>query len=58
MKHKDNSSKPKVSELVLEFISGKTNTIAAKRLTKSIGSLQSLWLLAIMTEIVKKCSNE
>lgn len=58
MKHKDNSSKPKVSELVLEFISGKTNTIAAKRLTKSIGSLQSLWLLAKMTEIVKKCSNE
>ncbi len=48
--------KTKCGEPILDFISGKTNTSAAKRLTKSISSLQSLWQLAKMTGIVKKCS--
>ncbi len=58
MKHKKNNSKTKGGEPILEFISGKTNTLAAKRVTKSIGSLKSLWQLARMTGIVKKCSGD
>jgi hypothetical protein len=58
MKQKSNSKKTKSGEPVLDFISGKTNTSAAKKLTKSIGSLQSLWQLAKMTGIVMKCSEE
>lgn len=53
MKQKNNSSKAKASEPILDFISGKTQTSAAKRLTRSIASLQSLWQLAKMTRIVK-----
>lgn len=54
MEQKDNSNKSKIGEPVLEFISGNTNTAATKRLTKSIGCLQSLWLLAKMAGIVRK----
>ena len=54
MKQKNNSSKAKASEPILDFISGKTQTSAAKRLTKNIISLQSLWQLAKMTAIVRK----
>lgn len=58
MKQKSNTKKTKAEEPILDFISGKTNTSAAKRLTKSIGSLQSLWVLAKMTGVVKKYSEE
>ena len=58
MKQKNNSNKAKTSEPILGFISGKTNTFAAKRLTKSISSIQSLWQLAKMTEVVRKCSGD
>lgn len=58
MKHKKNNSKTESGEPILEFISGKTNTLAAKRVTKSIGSLKSLWQLTRMTGIVKKCSGD
>lgn len=54
MKQRHNSNKVKASEPVLDFISGKTHTSAAKRLTKNIISLQSLWQLAKMTAIVRK----
>lgn len=57
MKQKNNSNKSKGSEPVLDFISGKTNTPAAKRLTKAIGSVQCLWHLAKMTGIVKNENN-
>ena len=56
MKQKNNSSKAKVSEPILDFITGRTQTLAAKRLTRSIVSLQSLWHLAKMTRIVKESS--
>jgi hypothetical protein len=52
------NNKSKSGEPILDFISGKTNTSAAKRLTKSIGSLQSLWQLAKMTGVVRKCSED
>ena len=58
MKQKSNSKKTKAGEPVLDFISGKTNTSAAKKLTKSIGSLQSLWQLAKMTRIVRESSKD
>lgn len=58
MKHKDNSNKVKVGEPILDFISGKMDTTAAKRVTKNIGCLQSLWQLAKMTGIVKKYSED
>lgn len=38
---------------VLDFISGKADTIAAKRLTKNIRSIHSLWLLAKMSNAVR-----
>ena len=38
----------------MEFVSGKTNTPSAKRLTKGISSASSLWLLAKMARSVKK----
>lgn len=57
MKQKNNSNKSKGSEPVLDFISGKTNTPAAKRLTKALGSVQCLWHLAKMTGIVKNVVN-
>ncbi len=38
---------------VLDFVSGKTETIAAKRLTKNIRSVHSLWLLAKMSNSVR-----
>lgn len=43
---------------VLEFISGKTETAAAKRVTKGINSLQSLWLLAKMTGNVRNAEKK
>lgn len=58
MKQKDNNNKSKVGEPVLDFISSKMNTLAAKRLTKNISCLQSLWILAKMTGVVKKFSEE
>ena len=58
MKQKNNSNKAKTSEPILDIISGKTNTFAAKRLTKSICSIQSLWQLAKMTRIVRESSKE
>ena len=58
MKQKNNSNKAKTCEPILDFISGKTNTFAAKRLTKSICSIQSLWQLAKMTRVVRKCSED
>lgn len=54
----NNSNKAKTCEPILDFISGKTNTFAAKRLTKSICSIQSLWQLAKMTGVVRKCSED
>ena len=58
MKQKNNSSKVNASEPILDFISGKTQTSAAKRLTKSIVSLQSLWQLAKMTRIVRESNKD
>lgn len=46
-------NKKKRSEPVLDFISGNANTASAKRLTKNINSLRSLWLLAKMSKDVK-----
>ena len=56
MKQKNN--KTESEEPILDFISGKINTSAAKRLTRSIGSLQCLWKLAKMTGVVRKCSGD
>ena len=58
MKQENNSNKAKTSEPILDFISGMTNTFAAKRLTKSICSIQSLWQLAKMTRIVRESSKD
>ena len=58
MKQKNNSNKAKTSEPILDFISSKTNTFAAKRLTKSICSIQSLWQLAKMTRIVRESNKD
>lgn len=58
MKQKNNSNKAKASEPILDFISSKTNTFAAKRLTKSICSIQSLWQLAKMTRIIRESSKD
>lgn len=58
MKQKNNSSKAKTSEPILDFILGKTQTSAAKRLTRSIVSLQGLWQLAKMTRIVRESSKD
>lgn len=37
---------------VLDFITGKTETAAAKRLTRNIRSVRSLWMLAKMKKAV------
>ena len=58
MKQKNNSNKAKTTEPILDFISGKTQTSTAKRLTRRIVSLQSLWQLAKMTGIVKESSKD
>lgn len=58
MKQKNNSNKAKANEPILDFISGKTQTMAAKRLTKSIVSIQSLWQLAKMTRIVRESGKD
>ena len=58
MKQKNNINKAKTCEPILAFMSGKTNTIETKRLTKSICSIQSLWQLAKMTGVVRKCSED
>ena len=54
MKHNNNKDKPKLGEPVLDFISGNTDTPAAKQLTKHINNLSSLWLLAKMANCIKK----
>ena len=53
MKQKNNSSKAKDCEPILDFISGKMQISATQRLTKSVASLQNLWQLAKMAGIVK-----
>lgn len=58
MKQRHNSNKEKASEPILDFISGKTQTPAVKRLTRSIVSLPSLWQLAKMTRIVRESSKD
>ena len=58
MKQKNISNKVKASEPILDFITGKKQTLAAKRLTKSIVSLQSLWQLAKMTRIIRESSKD
>ena len=58
MKQKNNSNKAKASEPILDFISGKTQTLTAKRLTRSVVSLQSLWQLAKMTRIARESSKD
>ncbi len=58
MKHKENTNNASAGAPVLDFISGKTNTVAARRLTRNIGSVQTLWQLAKMAGIVKKCDKE
>lgn len=55
---KQKNKKTQSGDPILDFISGKTETSAAKRLTKSIGSLQSLWQLAKMTGVVRKCRGD
>lgn len=54
MKQKDNGNKAIIGEPVLDFISGRTDTVASRRLTRRICNVQSLWQLAKMTETVKK----
>ena len=58
MKHINNSNNAKVGEPILDFISGKTQTTAAKRLTRNIVGLQSLWQLAKMTGIVRESGKD
>ena len=58
MNQNNNSSNAKDSEPVLDFISGKTQTSASKRITRSIVSLQSLWQLAKMSRIVRESSKD
>lgn len=53
MNQKDNINSLRTGEPVIDFISGKTDTLAAKRLTKRICRLQSLWILAKMANAVK-----
>lgn len=54
MSNNKNDKGNKSNEPVLDFISGNTNTDAAKRLTKNIRSVQGLWLLAKMSGNLKK----
>ena len=54
MKHNDDNAPANGSEPILDFISGRTNTPSAMRLTKEIRSLHSLWILAKMSRSVKK----
>ena len=54
MKQNNNSSKANSNEPILDFISGKTQTSATKRLTRSIVSLHSLWQLVKISRIVNK----
>lgn len=42
---------------VLDFIMGKTDTAAAKRLTRNIRSVRSLWILARMKGAVDETGN-
>ena len=58
MKQKNNNNKAKNCEPIHDLISGKTNTFAAKRLTKSISSIQGLWQLAKMAAVVRKCNGD
>lgn len=57
MKNINFNDKQKVYEPILDFISGRMNTQSAKRVTRKIPSLQSLWLLAKMAGNIKKASN-
>lgn len=50
-------NKQEFSGPVLGFISGEINTLAARRLTKGINSIRSLWLLAKMAENVRNQRN-
>ncbi|MBR2380530.1 MAG: hypothetical protein IKA86_06025 [Paraprevotella sp.] len=54
MKQIDNINKAKVKNPMLDFLSGNVNTSAAKRLTRSVCSMLSLWQLAKMSRIVNK----
>lgn len=58
MNQKNNFDKYEVDRAVMDFISGNTNTAAAKGLTNSICNMQSLWLLAKMASNVRKCNND
>lgn len=52
-----NVYKQESNEAVLDFISGKVDTLAARRLTKGINNIHSLWLLAKMTGNVRYSRN-
>ncbi|MBR5132638.1 MAG: hypothetical protein IKV29_00870 [Alistipes sp.] len=51
---KKQNTKMNTTDAVLEFISGKTDTESAKRLTRGVNSVNALWLLAKMARTVKK----
>ena len=54
MENEKTNLKQRSDEPVLDFISGNTDTLAAKRLTKNIRSLRSLWLLSKMSGCNRK----
>lgn len=58
MNQKNNFDKYEADRAIMDFISGNTNTPAAKGLTNSICNIQSLWLLAKMASNVRKCNND
>lgn len=58
MELKNKRTRRVVGELVMKFISGETNTQAARRLTKGICSVEALWLLAKMSKTVKMDRSE
>lgn len=58
MKQKNISNNVKANEPILDFITGKKQTSAAKRLTRNIVRLQSLWQLAKMSRIIRESSKD
>ncbi|MBE6303612.1 MAG: hypothetical protein E7089_06720 [Bacteroidales bacterium] len=58
IKQKRITNKHRKEEPVLDFISSRVNTLGARRLTKGIKNLYSLWLLAKMSNNIKKCNDE